>query len=228
MQNYESSYEEKYLKYKNKYLSLKNKLNNQNGGEIRLIIKNLLTSKKFPVGTYKVHVKMLEGEKDSSNWFKICHNYSIFSLYEIDQKLCCNFGTEFFKDVLKPVCRGDMCDYKKSCDSGVCDVVRKLTCTENCTIKEFKVRLYNFSDTRTLVCGPIDNTFYPHSARVDGGMCWHKFNGYNFIIAIETDDEKLQNFNYCLAKEITIHSYDVPTSIFKDAVETDQVYNVII
>jgi len=216
------------LKYKGKYLSLKNKINSQNGGEIGTIIQNILKGKKFPAGTYKVHIKLLEGEKDSPNWLKVCHNYSIFSLYEIDQRLCCNFDTTFFKDVLKPVCAGATCDYKKSCDSGVCDVVAKLTCTENCTPKEFKVRLYNFSDSRTLACGSVENTFYPHSARVDRGLCWHKFSGYNFIIAVETDNEKLQNFNYCLAKEITIHSYDVPTSMFKDGVETDNVYDITV
>ena len=215
--NNTKSYQQKYLKYKEKYLSLKNKLNNQTGGEISLTIQGILKHVKFPSGTYKVHIKMLEGGKDSPNDYKICHHYSVFSLYDFDDSVCCNIDTKILRDVLRPECNSD-----------TCDVTDKLPCTEKCVPKEFKVRFYNFSDPRTLACGRINNTFYPHSGRIDGGLCWHKFNGHSFIIAVETADEKLQNLNYCVAKELTITSYDVPTSMFKDGVEKDEIYDVTV
>jgi hypothetical protein len=168
---------------------------------------------------------MLDGGKDSLNYYKICHNYSIFSLYEINKDMCCNFNTPYFKDVLKP---DSSSNYSNICNTGACSAIAKMDCTENCTPKEYKVRFYNLSNLTTLACGIPENNFYPHSARVDNGLCWHKFNGYDFLIAIETDNIKLQDFNYCLAKEINLVSYPVPTTMFKDGVEKDEVFDITV
>lgn len=64
----------------------------------------------------------------------------------------------------------------------------------------------------------IDNTFYAHSARFekyDGKtLLFHKFSEFPVLIAIDTDDDNIRNFNYKTNKEIQIESYDVPSNIF--------------
>ena len=212
-------YYEKYLKYKNKYITLKN----QSGGLIELdkLTNDVLKNKvyPFPPGNYNIHIKLLADSGKNIN--KICHHFSLFSLYDISTNDCCGIESNYFKNLLKPVCNHGACNYKDSCLGGkICNALELLDCKVSCDKTKYKVRLYNFSTDEG-----IDNSFYPHSSRFENGLWWHKFMGYNCLFAIE---EQPDFFKYKVAKEIEILSYPVPKEIFLNSEEKDLVFKATI
>ena len=70
--------------------------------------------------------------------------------------------------------------------------------------------------------GCYDTSFYSHSSRLKNDLWWHKFNGYNFLFAIE----ELPDLYYFNCKEFNIKTYDVKQDVFKDSIELDNIYNV--
>ena len=224
-------YKNKYLKYKNKYLQLK-----INGGSVPerllLLIKDLLT-KKFKNGNFDIFIKILKhdpADKDDINKLKICHHYSVFSLIDINKQktenefgYCCSFNSDLFKQTFNPICKksknefgfiDEICDYSNILPS----IIYKIPILPNIgERKNFKIRFYNDSIH-------INNTFYPHSARFEDGLLWHKFNGIPCLIAINTGDENIKNFGYTVTKELQIESYDVPNDLFIN--NENKAYNI--
>lgn len=223
-----NNYHQKYFKYKSKYLNLKNliggdpsecdtyiKINNE---LIRLFKNNRLNGTKK---NFKVHFRHLN--EDETHKDKICHHYSLFSLYN-DISNCCSLDSQAFIDVLKPICIPDelgieVCNFRNSC-MVPCKSHTKILC-DGCPTKKYNVRLYNKDE-------PTDTSFFDHSSRFENGLWWHKFNGVNALIAIESDNEDDVNFNYPVTKLIEIESYDVPNTYFKDNVDVDvvKIFNV--
>lgn len=220
-----NNYYVKYIKYKEKYLSLKNliggthsecdtyiKINNE---LIRLFKNNSLAGAKK---NFKVHFRHLNADETHKD--KICHHYSLFSLYNGIPN-CCGLDSQAFKDVLAPICSAgewgfEVCNFRNSCTIP-CKSHTKIHC-DSCPVKEYNVRLYNKDD-------PRNTSFFDHSSRFENGLWWHKFNGVNALIAIESDNENDVNFNYPVTKEIKIESYDVPNIYFKDNVDIDVIKN---
>jgi len=213
-------YYNKYLKYKLKYNFLKKQL----GGQIELdnLKTNILNNKRypFPRGNYTIHIKMLSD--DNINKDKICHHYSLFSLYDIPSNTeCCSIDSKYFKQLLKPECNHGSCEFKDSClGNKVCNATELLKCEKSCEKIKYKVRLYNFSDEKI-----NDTHFFPHSSRFENGLWWHKFNGNNCLFSIE---EEPDFFKYKVVKEISIDSYAVPNSKFKESLEQDIVFKLTI
>jgi len=166
---------------------------------------------------FNIYIKILKydpTDKDTPNKLKICHHYSIFSLIDNIKGECCAFNSELFKDTFKPKCEKiisygiefENCDYSTLNK----DIIYKVPEIIQNNRNKYVIRLLNKER--------IDNTFYSHSARFekyDGKiLLFHKFSEFPILIAIDTNDDNIRNFNYITNKEITIESYDVPSNIF--------------
>jgi len=212
------NYFNKVNKYDNKYNTLKKQIDDDEYNScLNKLKKNLLLNpdNSFPKGKYTIHIKMLS----DNNQYKICHHYSLFSLYNSKKFVdCCHIYSMDFMKLLKPQCTYK-CDYKDSCVTNICDNTKVLDCESDCEQIKYNIRFYNLKKDNN------STEFFSHSSRLENGLWWHKFHDYNCLFAIE---EEPDFFIYQISKEVTINSYKVPQSMFKDSTEKDIVVKLII
>ena len=160
--------------------------------------------KDLDTGDYEVFVKKLKEEHTE----KICHHYTFFSLYDNDN--CCNINSEAIKKILKPDCtivnNSTWCNYAESCsEEKICVYER-----DDISSKEYSAFIYNNS------CNVFDTYFFSHSSRVEDNLIWHKFNGNNFLFAINSTNDLIKHLKICVLKEISIITVPVPLNFFLD------------
>ena len=203
------NYKKLYLKYKSKSLNFKRQMGGSTNDEIKEKLYKLMNNKKFPAGTYKIHVKKLEPTKD--NKLKICHHYSMFSLIDrlsTNAEDCCSLEGVYYKNAIK--------------NGKIRDLIPE--CPDFIPIKA-TVRLYGFYPAKS----DPNETFFPHSAREIGDLVWHKFNGCDFIFAIESDDDRIKNFyDYSTVRTIQVETWEVPSNVFAGGVENEQIFDITV
>ncbi len=218
-----SNYKKLYLKYKSKYLALKRQLGGSSNNEIQEKLRLDMVSKRFPVGRYRIHVKKLNPTLE--NKLKICHHYSMFSLIDdIPTNECCGADGPFYLNVIR------------NRNFNVRELIQKQKNRADLIPIEATVRLYDFNtagnngnDEDFSFLGMEKNTNFPHSAREIGNLVWHKFNTNDFIFAIESNDERIKDFNdYKTIETIQIQTYAVPSNIFEGGIESEQIFEIVI
>ena len=163
--------------------------------------------KDLDKGDYEVLVKKLKEEHTE----KICHHYTFFSLY--DHENCCNINSKAIKEMLKPDCiinnsSQEWCNYGESCskeNDKIC-VYEK----NGIRSKEYSAFIYNNT------CNVNDTYFFSHSSRIEDNLIWHKFNGNNFLFAINSTNNMIKHLKICVLKEISIITVPVPLNFFLD------------
>ena len=160
--------------------------------------------KKLNHGEYEIFVRKLE----KTHTDKICHHYSFFSLYEEED--CCDLNSKALKQILQPQCEKlpngpEYCDYDISCNTGDCTYEKN-----DIETQKYKVSLYNndYCDNE------YDTYFFDHSSREESGLIWHKFNGNDFLFAINSADNNIKHLELCIFKTIELETVPVPSEFF--------------
>ncbi len=205
----EKNYKKLYFKYKTKYLNLKKQLGGNTDDEVITNLRSSMIRKRFPAGRYTVRVKKLNPTQDNIN--KICHHYSMFSLIDglpISDAECCSMAGSYYSNAIQT---GNVRALIPERDGFV---------PINTT-----VRLLDFYPTKPNKRA----TLFPHSARQIGDLVWHKFNGNDFIFAIDSPDDRIKNFyDYSTVRTINVQTWQVPSNVFAGGVEREQIFEIII
>jgi hypothetical protein len=110
------------------------------------------------------------------------------------------------------------CNYEDVCSEKQCIYQR-----EGIGIKEYSAFLYNSNNKP---CSMFDTYFISHSSRIEDNLIWHKFNGNNFLFAINSTDDIIKHLNICVLKEISIYTVPVPLNFYLD--DKDEMIKYII